>query len=85
MTVDPGQMIWDERLITRTRALELAGHWPLYLDAGPVVLLRCGRCHQSCGAFDSLIAQTTVEEILSGVLRHLVMAHDVALSGVDNG
>ncbi|TNC19063.1 hypothetical protein [Amycolatopsis alkalitolerans] len=84
---------WDDRLITRERALELAGTAPVYLEDAGVrgLFLRCAQCHQSCGQFRDgpgddvkrfAERTTTVEEILSGVLRHLVMVHDVPLSGV---
>lgn len=94
MTIDPGQMTWDERLITRERALELAGRWPVYLEFDEIraaTYLRCCRCDQSCAAFEfgpgrslNLLAsrsETNVDDVLSGVLRHMVMAHDVQLSG----
>lgn len=51
--------------------------------------LRCRRCHQSCGllsvprggpqADDGYL--TSIGDLLSGVLRHLVTAHDLSLSG----
>lgn len=58
------------------------------------VNLRCGLCHQSCGLLGTLDVQpgatliravnyeaTSITDLLAGVLRHLVMAHDVSLSG----
>lgn len=44
--------------------------------------LRCRRCEQSCGLLSDATGpyQTNVGDLLSGVLRHLVMAHDLSLS-----
>lgn len=88
---------WDERLITPDRAFALAGEWPLFASYelaelsqfGPEQIdrvqnnLRCGRCKQSVALLGEggTAGETTVAELLAGVLRHLVMAHDVPLSG----
>jgi hypothetical protein len=48
------------------------------------VNLRCARCDQSVaylGDGERQFRQVTVAELMSGVLRHMVMAHDVPLSG----
>jgi len=45
--------------------------------------LRCMRCQQSCGqlgAQGDLVA-TDIADLMSGVLRHMTMAHDVPLKG----
>jgi hypothetical protein len=48
--------------------------------------LRCGRCDQSMGLLPSLPGErSNVGELAAGVLRHMVMAHDVALSGLGKG
>lgn len=92
---------WNDKLLTRERALQLVGPFSLHVSAVdeppsrapgssgppvPVVHLRCGICGGSCGRFVET-DDTNVEDILSGVLRHAVMAHDVSLSlsGVDSG
>ena len=103
---------WDPRLITPGRALQLAGDWPVYFDAGQARLsqyepeaggqrladqwqvnCRCGKDHQSItmlGRFSLRedgapewveFASTTVGDLLSDVLRHMVTAHDLSLSG----
>lgn len=48
--------------------------------------LRCGRCDQSMGLLPALPRErSSVGELAAGVLRHMVMAHDVALSGAGKG
>ena len=48
--------------------------------------IRCGRCDQSMGLLPaSERERATVGELAAGVLRHMVMAHDVALSGLGKG
>jgi len=80
--------VWDDRLISRERALQLAGRWPVHFDVTRIhVYVRCLRCGQSCGRFVTTPGApndsrpTDVEEILAAVLRHAVTAHDLALSG----
>jgi hypothetical protein len=61
---------------------------------------RCGKCHQSTGMLAYREAgmiettpldppltgpQTTIADRLSGVLRHMVTAHDWSLSGASHG
>lgn len=77
---------WDGRLLSRARALELAGDWPIRLeaDAGNVwwrVRLRCDRCGGSCGDFTD--RHTSPDDVLAAVLRHAVVAHDLVLSGAN--
>lgn len=44
--------------------------------------LRCGRCDQSMGVLpQSRAGMAQVGDLAAGVLRHMVMAHDVPLSG----
>lgn len=45
--------------------------------------LRCGRCGQSMGQLGDggQANMTTMGDLTAGVLRHMVMAHDVPLSG----
>jgi hypothetical protein len=45
--------------------------------------LRCGRCRQSMGLLGDggPAFMTTMGDLTAGVLRHMVMAHDVPLSG----
>jgi hypothetical protein len=47
------------------------------------VNLRCAQCHQSVAELGpgNESVTTGTAELLAGVLRHLVMAHDIALSG----
>lgn len=81
---------WDPRLITPERALALTMGTPLWLDVctddrGQLQAhLRCIRCGQSTGLYWSAAAEpmlTSTDDVVSGVLRHLVVAHDQSLSG----
>lgn len=51
--------------------------------------LRCAKDHQSVAMLGDDTpgppAETTLGDVLSGVLRHLVMAHDVSLSAGTGG
>lgn len=91
---------WDQRLLAPGRALEMAGDWPVYatydlaelsqFEAQPdqwQINLRCRDCGQSCGmlATGAVAYQTSIGDLLSGVLRHLVTAHDFSLSGAPRG
>lgn len=63
------------------------------------VNLRCGRCHQSCGLLGTFTPDdrmphglaavkqplTSIGDLLSAVVRHMVTAHDLSLSGAPNG
>ena len=59
---------------------------PLPPDQGPEVVLRCAKdgCGQSCGqlARGTVAYNGSLDEMLSMVLRHMVMAHDVPLAGL---
>ena len=89
----PGAVAWPEAMITQAEAFALAAAWPVYMrsEGGPGnISLYCATCDQSCGQL--LRAGTayngSLDEMLSMVLRHMVMAHDVSLAGLrkqDNG
>lgn len=70
--------VWDERLISREKALHLAGGKPIWADG---VFWRCGigGCCQSIGSFRN--RDTSVDDILAAVVRHHVTAHGMILSG----
>jgi hypothetical protein len=88
----PGFVAWPEKLITQAEAFVLAAAWPVYVRSwfdsanGPErgINLYCGKCDQSCGQLnrEGAIYNGSLDEMLSMVLRHMVMAHDVALSGL---
>jgi hypothetical protein len=91
----PGFVAWPEKLITQTEAFVLAAAWPVYVEQDSVghlpeddmdIVLRCGKCHQSTGQLEhgGVPYNGSLDEMLSMVLRHMVMAHDVALSGLRN-
>jgi hypothetical protein len=73
---------WDDRLISQAEALQLAGahpvEWQLHEERAGF-LMRCRDCRQSCGLWTPGVA-TTADDMLAGVLRHLVMAHDMPLN-----
>jgi len=80
-------MDWDDRLISRQRAYDLAGEWPLeystyHLASGQELHLICARCGLSAGRLN-LAGRTplvTMDGMISMVLRHMVMQHAVALN-----
>lgn len=55
-------------------------------EAGPEIVLCCAKdgCGQSCGqlARGTVAYNGSLDEMLSMVLRHMVMAHDVPLAGL---
>lgn len=95
----PGPVTWPEQLITQAEAFALAADWPVYVRSwfvladGPEqgIGLYCGKCDRSCGQLrrEDTVYNGTLDEMLSMVLRHMVMAHDVSLAGLrkahDNG
>jgi hypothetical protein len=89
----PAFVAWPEKLITQAEAFVLAAAWPVYAELDSLghlpeddmnIVLRCGKCHRSTGQLRR--AGTTyngsLDEMLSMVLRHMVMAHDVPLAGL---
>ena len=93
----PGPVAWPEQMITRAEAFGLAAEWPVFVRSwfdhadGPErgVNLYCGkdRCEQSMGQLrrDGVPYNGSLDEMLSMVLRHMVMAHDVPLAGLRAG
>jgi hypothetical protein len=73
-------------MITQAEAMAKAGHWPVYAadaaDAAGTISLRCGECQQSTGQLrrGGTTYNGSLDEMLSMVLRHMVMAHDVPLN-----
>jgi hypothetical protein len=94
----PQAVAWPEKMITQAEAFVLACAWPVYVRSwfdsanGPErgINLYCGKCDRSTGQLrrEDTIYNGTLEDMLSMVLRHMVMAHDVSLAGLrkqDNG
>lgn len=87
-------MEWNSKLITPECALRLTMGTQLWVDVSRnskgdfQAHLRCNRCGKSAGMFWSEGASapmlTSTDDIISSVLRHLVMAHDISLSGSKN-
>ena len=89
----PGEAAWPEQMITQAEAFTLAAdwpvyaHWPMAIDGAldhQTILLRCGRCNGSTGQLrhGGTPYNASLDEMLSMVLRHMVMAHDVPLAGL---
>jgi hypothetical protein len=90
----PGHVAWPEKLITQAEAFVLAGNWPVKATVGwsddsprlddPDIDLRCGKCGRSTGQLrrGGTPYNASLDEMLSAVLRHMVMAHDVPLAGL---
>lgn len=81
---------FDHRLMTPAKLLELAGKWPLrYSDvAGEFISLDCGACGKSIEILTDRSGQPytfSAGQLLSNVLRHRVMRHNLSLSGGGNG
>jgi hypothetical protein len=85
-------VIWDERLITRERAANLCGTWPLTVDHplredgtnSPNAHLRCGTCDGHITRLPSDGMLLSVDVLIAAVVRHMAMSHDYNLSGVSN-
>jgi hypothetical protein len=88
----PAYVAWPEKLITQAEAFVLAAAWPVRVvvrgDSGNLadldIDLWCGKCGRSCGQLrrGRTTYNGTLDEMLSMVLRHMVMAHDVPLAGL---
>lgn len=76
----PGHVAWPEKLITQAEAFALAANWPVEVR----VDLLCGKCKQAVGQLEreGIPYNASLDEQLSAVLRHMVMAHDVSLAGL---
>jgi hypothetical protein len=81
----PHNVGWPDKLITQAEAFAKACDWPVMVQAGKGtgnINLHCGKCGRSCGQLrrDGIAYNATLDEVLSMVLRHMVMAHDVPLN-----
>ena|ERR1700734_3401880 len=82
----PRNVAWPDRLITRHEAIDKAADWPLaYSEPGAApfdVSLYCQVDGQAMGQLrrGHVTYNGTLDELLSAVLRHMVMAHDVPLN-----
>lgn len=91
----PSATGWPEQMITQAEAFGLAAKWPVYVRGWfeainrPLggINLYCGKCDQSTGQLDrdGVVYNGSLDEMLSMVLRHMVMAHDVPLAGLRKG
>jgi hypothetical protein len=80
---------WPEQLITQAEAFGLAADWPIFTrhwhdpkknEQG--ISLYCARDDKPMGQLrrEGTVYNGSLDEILSMVLRHMVMAHDVHLN-----
>jgi hypothetical protein len=88
----PGGVAWPDKLITQAEAFAKAASWPVctrswFSEAdGPErgINLYCDkdRCGQSMGQLrrGDTVYNGSLDEMLSMVLRHMVMAHNVPLN-----
>jgi len=85
----PGPVGWPEQLITQAEAFALAADWPVFTrhwhdpkknEQG--ISLYCARDDKPMGQLrrEGTVYNGSLDEMLSMVLRHMVMAHDVALN-----
>ena len=74
---------WDERLITRERAANLAGTWEATIDPqhGGGTYLRCAQCKGNMLKLPPAGWVFNFDGILSAVVRHMAMNHNYSLSG----
>jgi hypothetical protein len=83
------EVAWPDKMITQAEAFAKASNWPVWVHADTdEYTLRCGKmiergmCKQSMGQLcrrDTVI-NGSLDEMLSMVLRHMVMAHDEPLN-----
>lgn len=85
----PQGVAWPDKLITQAEAFSLAADWPVFTrhwhdpdknEQG--ISLYCARDDMSMGQLrrEGIVYNGSLDEILSMVLRHMVMAHDIPLN-----
>ena len=77
------QAVWDERLMTRARAADMAGMWELYLDheQPDITFLRCSTCKGNVTLLPADGKIISVDGMIAAVLGHMVKCHGCSLSG----
>jgi hypothetical protein len=75
--------VWNEKLITRARAADLCGTWPVKVDVQDhgTAYLRCLECDGNITLLTSAGTVVSVDGLIAAVLRHLCSSHDYNLSG----
>jgi hypothetical protein len=69
---------WDDRLLSRHRAADMAGTWQIRLDGE---FLRCGSCDMNLIRMPSG-SLFTVDDVIASAVRHMsTTAHGYSLSG----
>ena len=71
-------VIWDERLITRQRAADMCGTWPLAVDHP---YLRCKDCGGNVIKLPAEGKIVDIDGLISAAVRHMTMNHGYSLSG----
>ena len=72
---------WDERLITRHRAADIAGMWALHISGR---YLRCSDCSGNItmlAASNEVGRVVNIDGMIAAVLGHMVRNHGYSLSG----
>ena len=70
--------VWDDRLISRHRAADLAGTWQLMIDRQ---YLRCVVCGGNVTMLPVYGKVLNVDGMIAAVLGHMVKCHNYSLSG----
>ena len=79
--------VWDERLITRSRAADLCGTWEIKMDypQPDVSVLRCNICDGMIQRLPDAGKLLTIDGLIGTVLGHMVKSHGYTLSGAPQG
>ena len=75
-------MVWDDRLISRHHAADMAGVWDLKMD---YPYLRCGICDGNVTMLPSAGKIINIDGMIAAVVRHMTMNHGYSLSGSGYG
>ena len=78
--------VWNDKLITRAQAADMCGSWMITIDNSDYepVYLRCSICKGNITKLPPAGQPTSVDMIITVVLRHMCSAHDYPLSGARN-
>ena len=69
---------WDDRLITRHHAADMAGPWELKMDPP---YLRCKECGGNVLMLPAEGKIIDIDGLISATVRHMTMNHGYSLSG----
>ena len=75
-------VIWDDRLLTRHHAADMAGTWDLKMDHP---YLRCAVCDGNVTMLPAAGKIISTDGIIAAVVRHMAGNHGYSLSGSGYG